>query len=310
MSLKQLISITDLNPEQAGMLIENAVAMKKTGTAEQVLAGKVIALVFEKPSLRTRVSFDIAVHQLGGYCLYLSPHEVGLGSREPVADVARVLGRYLDAIIARTFAHQTVKTFALYTEIPVINALSDWEHPCQAMADMLTMYEKKGSLAGLNLTYVGDGNNVANSLVLAAALLGVNFTIASPAGYELNDLIIRQAEEYASRTGSNISMIADPHQAVKKADVVYTDVWTSMGQEEDASRRRHAFAGYQVTAGLLAEAGQGVLLMHPLPAHQGEEIASGLLEHPGSVVFDQAENRLHIQKAILSEIFRDSGRGL
>ena len=309
MKVKHLISITDLNSEEAKLLIHDAAAMKKGGT-NRVLEGKVLALVFEKPSLRTRVSFDIAVHQLGGYCLYLSPQEVGLGTREPVADVARVLGRYLDGIIARTFAHQTVKTFAQYAGIPIINALSDWENPCQAMADMLTIFEKKGKLAGLNLTYVGDGNNVANSLVLAAALVGMNFTITCPAGYELNNLILRQAEQYASRTGSTISMVHDPHEAVKAADVIYTDVWTSMGQEDEAAKRRYAFAGYTVGADLLEGAPPGVIFMHPLPAHQGEEIVSGLLEHPSSVVFDQAENRLHIQKAILADVFREDGRSI
>ncbi len=309
MNVKHLISISDLSSEQAKLLIYDAAAMKKGG-ASRVLEGKVLALVFEKPSLRTRVSFDIAIHQLGGYCLYLSPQEVGLGTREPVPDVARVLGRYLDGIVARTFAHQTVRTFAQYAGIPVINALSDWEHPCQALADMLTIFEKKGKLQGLNLTYVGDGNNVANSLVLAAALLGMNFTIAAPTGYELNNRILRQAQDFASRSGSTIMMTADPRQAVKAADIIYTDVWTSMGQEDEAARRRHAFASYQVGAELLEAAPQGVLFMHPLPAHQGEEIASGLLEHPSSVVFDQAENRLHIQKAILVDIFRDAGRGI
>jgi ornithine carbamoyltransferase len=304
---KDFLSIADLSAEETELLIKKAIEMKQKA-APQVLSGKVIALLFEKPSLRTRVSFEVAIHQLGGYCLYLSPNEVGLGKREPVSDVARVLGRYVNGIIARTFSHQSLVTLAQYSNVPVINALSDLEHPCQALADILTIREKKGKLRGINLAYVGDGNNVANSLLLAAALTGVNFKIASPAGYEIDTQVLQKAREFAAHSGSRIVLTSDPEQAVKDADVVYTDVWTSMGQEAEVEQRRSVFSNYQIDTKLLSLAKKDVIFMHPLPAHHGEEIAAGLLDHPGSVVFDQAENRLHIQRTLLAELFRNSGR--
>ena len=304
---KDFLSVADLTIAEAEPLIKKALKMKQKASPP-LLAGKVVALLFEKPSLRTRVSFEVAIHQLGGYCLYLSPAEVGLGKREPVSDVARVLCRYVDGIIARTFSHQTLITLAQYSSVPVINALSDLEHPCQALADILTIYEKKGKLRGLDLAYVGDGNNVANSLLLAAAITGINVKIASPAGYEVDQQIVHKAREFAAQTGSQITMTSDPAQAVKDADVVYTDVWTSMGQEAEAEQRRLAFARYQVKPELLSLAKQDVIFLHPLPAHHGEEVAAGLLDHTSSVVFDQAENRLHLQRALLAEIFRKFGR--
>jgi ornithine carbamoyltransferase len=288
-------------------VIAQALKMKR-GTAPQLLSGKVLALVFEKPSLRTRVSFEVAVHQLGGYCFYLSPDEVGLGKREPVSDVARVLSRYVNGIIARTFSHETLQTLAKYSTVPVINALSDLEHPCQALADILTINEKKGKLKDLNLAFIGDGNNVAHSLLLAASLTGINFCIASPPGYTVNDKILQMAKEFAAHSGSRIVLAEKPEQAVKDADVVYTDVWTSMGQEAEAEKRRKAFAGYQIDVWLLSLARKDVIFMHPLPAHHGEEVAVGILDSPGSVVFDQAENRLHLQKALLAEMFGKAGR--
>ena len=281
--------------------------MKKESTPP-LLSGKALALLFEKPSLRTRVSFELAIHQLGGYCIYLSPDEVGLNKREPVADVAKVLDRYVDGIIARTFSHQTLQTLAIHSSVTVINALSDLEHPCQALADMLTIYEKKGGLSGLTLAFIGDGNNVAHSLVLAASLTGINFQIACPPGHEMNREILQTARGFAARSGNQIISTDSPHQAVKDADIIYTDVWTSMGQENEAEQRRKEFSGYQVDTNLLSLAKNDVIFMHPLPAHSGEEIAAGILEHPSSIVFDQAENRLHLQKALLADMFPETGR--
>jgi len=304
---KDFLSVADLSVAETESLIKKAIEMKRKA-APQLLSGKVLALLFEKPSLRTRVSFEIAIHQLGGYCLYLSPSEVGLGKREPVPDVARVLSRYIDCIIARTFSHQSLASLAQYSNTPVINALSDFEHPCQALADIMTINEKKGKLRGLDLAYVGDGNNVANSLLLAAMLTGVNFKIASPVGYEIDKVILQKAKEISANTGSQIVLTSDPKQAVKDADIVYTDVWTSMGQEAESEKRRSVFASYQVNPTLLSLAKKNVIFMHPLPAHHGEEISNGLLDHSSSVVFDQAENRLHLQRALLAEIFQKSGR--
>lgn len=301
MSEKDLLSVSDLSSEDIHRLISSAVDLKAQGWSS-VLSGKILALIFEKPSLRTRVSFEVAMRQLGGECIYLSPAEVGLGTRETVSDVARVLGRYVDAIVARTFSHQTLEVLASYSGVSVINALSDLEHPCQALADLLTIYEKKGELGGLTLAFIGDGNNVANSLLLAASLVGMNFRIASPAGYAIQDKILQLAKGYAAESGAEIICVEEPRSAASGADVIYTDVWTSMGQEAEAEVRRRAFAGYQVNAELLSLAREDVIFMHPLPAHRGEEVAEGILDSPQSVVFDQAENRMHLQKALLVDI--------
>ncbi len=295
---KDLLSISDLGSEGIRLLISDAIDIKARGWLSS-LSRKVLAILFEKPSLRTRVSFEVAMRQLGGQTVYLSPAEVGLGQREVAPDIARVLSRYVDAIAARTFSHQTVEALAEYSAVPVINALSDREHPCQALADLLTIYEKKGELRGLTLAFVGDGNNVAHSLMLAAALVGMNFRIASPAGYAVREDILQLAQGYAEASGADVSCSGDPHLAVNGADVVYTDVWTSMGQEAEAEERRRAFSGYQVNNELLSLAGENAMVMHPLPAHYGEEVAEGILDSPGSVVFDQAENRMHLQKALL-----------
>lgn len=294
-----LLSVADLTSEEIQLLIENAAFLKRGQKADARFKGKTIALLFEKPSLRTRVSFEVAMWQLGGHAIYLSPGEVGLGKRESISDVARTLSRFVNGIVARTFAHQTVELLAKYGTVPVINGLSDYEHPCQALGDLLTILEKKGDLKGLRLAYVGDGNNVARSLILAAAAVGMDFYMASPPGYELDEPALRQAKRLATLSGAKIATMTEARRAVENADVVYTDVWTSMGQEAEAEIRRRAFASYQVDSALLSSAKKGALFMHPLPAHHGEEIAEGLLDHPQSVVFDQAENRLHIQKAIL-----------
>jgi len=301
LNCKDLLSVSDLSSEDIRLLISKAVDMKE-GDWSSLLSAKVVALMFEKPSLRTRVSFEIAVRQLGGQAIYLSPAEVGLGKREPAADVARVLCRYVDAIVARTFSHQTLESLADYSSVPVINALSDMEHPCQALADLLTIYEKKGELGGLTLAYVGDGNNVAQSLMLAASLSGINFRIATPQGYRVQEVILRLAQGCAAENGAEVFCTDEPRLAVSGADVVYTDVWVSMGQEAEADERRQIFAEYQLNGKLLSLAKEDAVLMHPLPAHHGEEVAEGILDSPQSVVFDQAENRMHIQKALLAEM--------
>jgi ornithine carbamoyltransferase len=298
---KDLLSITDLNRREVEQLIKQAWRMKQE-RASPLLSGRTVALLFEKPSLRTRVSFEMAMYQLGGHSIYLSPEEVGLGKREPAADIARVLSRYVDGIAARTFSQETLHILAGHSSVPVINALSDVEHPCQALSDLLTIYEKKGELPGLTLAFIGDGNNVANSLLLSAALTGMNFHFASPPGYEINGEVLTQGRRFAARSGSQIRLTTDPHEAAKGADIVYTDVWVSMGQEAEAKKRRRAFSGYQVDNKLLSLAKRDVLFMHPLPAHHGEEISAGLLDDPRSGVFDQAENRLHLQKALLVKL--------
>ncbi len=294
---KDLLSIADLDRDDFQAILSSAISMKLGGPSP-VLAGKTLALIFEKPSLRTRVSFEMAMWQAGGRALYLSPAEVGLGKRESVADVARVLSRYVDIIAART-SHANLKLLSKFASVPVINALSEVEHPCQALADMLTIYEKKKTFKGVTVAYLGDGNNVAHSLMLAASLAGMSFRIASPNGYSVNKGLLETARSYAAQSGGDIVCTDRPELAVNGADVVYTDVWTSMGQEDEAAKRRQVFARYQVNAALCAMAKPGAIVMHPLPAHRGEEITDDAMESPGSVVFDQAENRMHAQKALL-----------
>lgn len=296
---KDLLSIADFSAGDIRLLINNALEMKAEGW-NSLLSGKTLALLFEKPSLRTRVSFELAMVQLGGHTIYLSPAEVGLGKRESVADVARVLSRYVDALAARTFSHQTLELLAADSAVPVINALSDREHPCQALADLLTIYEKKERLEGLTIAYLGDGNNVAHSLLLAAAITGVNMRIASPAGYQVEESIRQLAKASADESGAELFLTEDPRLAVTGADVIYTDVWASMGQETEAESRRRIFAGYQLNQQLLPLARDNAIIMHPLPAHRGEEIVDEVLDSPASVVFDQAENRMHLQKALLA----------
>ena len=295
---KDLLSVSDLGSEDIHSLIQDAIDMKARGWLS-LLKGKTMALVFEKASLRTRVSFELAMRQLGGEAIYLSPAEVGLDKREPVNDVARVLSRYVDVIAARTFSHRTLEVMASYASVPVINALSDLEHPCQALTDLLTIYEKKGRLGGLTLAFVGDGNNVSQSLMLAASLVGMNFKIASPAGYRVKEDILYLAQGYALDSGAEVLCTEEPQRAVSGADVVYTDVWTSMGQEDEADERRKTFSSYRVDDKLISLAKEDAILMHPLPAHRSEEVSASILDSPRSVVFDQAENRLHMQKALL-----------
>jgi ornithine carbamoyltransferase len=300
--MKDLISIADLAPDDVRLLVESAVELKQ-GKGKPPLDGKTLALMFEKPSLRTRVSFDVAMKQLGGNSIYLSPAEVGMGTREPVEDTAKVLSRYVDGIVARTFAQRTVVMLAKHATVPVINGLSNEEHPCQILSDLLTIYEKKGQLEGLTLAYIGDANNVSNSLLIACAMVGIQFRIASPKGYSPKRQVLEKAREYL-KDESKLVVTDDKKVAVDKADVVYTDVWISMGQEAEAAKRRSVFSKYRVGEKLLALAKEDVIFMHPLPAHHGEEITPDLLDAPQSVVFDQAENRLHMQKAILVKLLK------
>jgi ornithine carbamoyltransferase len=302
---RDLLSIADLTPEELRRIVDVAVEMKRNGYP-RVLAGKTLALLFEKASLRTNVSFNVAMQQLGGQAIYLGQSEVGLGQRESVADVARVLSRYVDGIAARTYAQQTLIDLAAHASVPVVNALSDEEHPCQAVADLVTVYERKGHFHGLTLAFIGDGNNVATSLAQAAAMVGMNFVIASPQGYELSEGTLDHARRSAAKSGAQISAIRSPREAVKQADIVYTDVWISMGQEDSYDDRLKAFEGYQVNSELLSHARRDIILMHDLPAHRGEEIVDEVIEGPQSVVFDQAENRLHAQRAILALLLAES----
>jgi ornithine carbamoyltransferase len=308
--MKDYLHVSDYSPEDLQYLLDLALRLKKEyrrGGNKPVLKGMVLGMVFQKPSLRTRVSFDMAMRHLGGDALYLSPAEIGLGGREAVSDVARVLSGYVQAIMARTFAHQHILELAKYATVPVINGLSDYNHPCQALADVLTILEHKGPLPGLNVTFVGDGNNVAVSLMHLCTKLGANFTQASPEGYDLPQETVIMAREFAVRSGSNLRFVHDPHEGVAGADVVYTDTWTSMGQEAETEKRRQVFPPYQVNAALLAEAAPGAIVMHCLPAHRGEELTDEVMDGPQSVVFPQAENRMHAQKAILYHLLAEHG---
>jgi ornithine carbamoyltransferase len=304
------LHISDYSAEELQYLLDLAVRLKRewqAGGNKPVLRGQVLAMVFQKPSLRTRVSFDMAMRHLGGDALYLSPNEVGLGGREAVSDVARVLSGYVQAIMARTFAHSHILELAKWSTVPVINGLSDYNHPCQALADGLTIYERCGRLAGLKVAYVGDGNNVALSLMHLCARLGAHFTLASPAGYDLPADGIALAERFAESSGSTLRFVRDPHEAVRGANVIYTDTWTSMGQEAETERRRQVFPPYQVNAALVAEAAPDAMVMHCLPAHRNEELTDEVMDGPQSVVFPQAENRLHAQKAILVHLLVNHG---
>lgn len=299
--IRHLLRITDLTPAALIDWLDLAIELKRSQRPD-LLAGKTIALVFQKPSLRTRVSFEMAMRQLGGNPIYLSPAEVGLGERESAADVARVLSRYVDGIVARTFAQADVDVLAQWSSVPVINGLSDEDHPCQALADLLTMYERRGTLQGVRLAYVGDGNNVGCSLMLAAMMAGMDMRMACPAGYAPGEAVRSRALSYVPASGARLEIFETPFQAVEGAEFVYTDVWTSMGQESERLTRQVAFQGFQVSRELLEIAGPDALVMHDLPAHRGEEITDEVIDGPRSIVFDQAENRLHAQKAVLARL--------
>jgi ornithine carbamoyltransferase len=282
-------------------LFEQAAAIKANPESYAgALAGQSLAMIFQKPSTRTRVSFEVGMHQLGGHALFLGSDDIQLNRGETIADTARVLSRYVQGIMARVFAQQDVTDLARYGSVPVINGLSDLLHPCQALADYFTLRERRGGLTGLKLAYVGDGNNVAHELMFGAVKLGLQFSVGCPKGYEPNPLIFKSAVRDAQKLGSPIPEVgADPFEAVAGADVVYTDVWTSMGQEAEAQARLEAFQGFEVTPEMMAAAGRDVMFMHCLPAHRGEEVSEAVIDGPQSVVFDEAENRLHVQKALL-----------
>jgi len=300
--MKDFIAVADLPSEDIQSLLDQAVQLKaewRAGGNPPLLKNKVLAMIFQKPSLRTRVSFDMAMRHLGGDALYLSPQEIELGKREAISDIARVMSGYVDAMMARVFDHQHVVELARWSEIPVINGLSDYNHPCQALADALTIQERFGRLNGLKIAYVGDGNNVAVSLMHISAKLGADFTIASPPGYELSTKAVETGRQIAAETGSRIFLLPDPHQAVQGAHVIYTDTWTSMGQEEETEKRARLFPPYQVNAALVAEADPEVIVMHCLPAHRNQELTDEVADGPHSAIFPQAHNRLHAQKALL-----------
>ena len=298
MDRRYLVSVADLNAKEIFSLILRAKELKDN-KSETLLTKKTLALLFEKPSLRTKVSFDVAMYQLGGHTIYLSDNEVGLGKREPVSDIAAVLSRYVDIIAAGTFLHSSIQLLAQYSTVPVINALSDMEHPCQALSDLFTIYEKKGNFKGLTLAYVGDGNNVSHSILLASAIVGMNICLASPAEYMVNKSILEVARKYAKISGASILLTEEAGSAVKGADIVYTDVWTSMGQEAETEKRRYDFKAFQLNKLLLDKASKEAIIMHPLPAHYGDEVEAGILDSDQSVIYDQAENRLHMQKAVI-----------
>lgn len=304
--MNRFLSLTDLAPDQLRELLKLAVELKdewRSGGNPPLLEGKTLGLIFQKPSLRTRVSFEMGMIHLGGQALYLSPNEIKLGQRESVPDVARVLSRYVDGIMARVFDHADVLTLAEYSRVPVINGLSDYNHPCQGLADFLTIIENKGwDLEGRRLTFVGDGNNVATSLLFGAALLGMDFAVTGPPDYEMPADVWEQGQQFAAASGSQLLATFDPQEAVAGADVIYTDVWTSMGQEDKAEERARIFEPYQLNEEMLAHAKPDVIAMHCLPAHRGHEITDGVCDGPHSVLWDQAENRMHAQKAILVKL--------
>lgn len=305
--MKDFIAISDFSSDEIKDMLDLAAKLKKEHFKKgnkKIFKGKVLGMIFQKPSLRTRVSFDMAMRHCGGDALYLSPNEIGLGKRESIADIARVLSGYVQALMARTFDHAHVVELAQWAEVPVINGLSDYNHPCQGMADALTIIEKFGKKSkGLNVSYVGDGNNVTVSLMHVSALLGWNVTVGTPEGYDVNPKAVDIAENIARKTGSKLTFVRDPHEAVKGAHVIYTDTWTSMGQEEETAKREKVFPPYQVNANLLSEADKDVIVMHCLPAHRNHELTDDVADGEHSVIFQQAHNRLHAQKAVLAKLF-------
>ena len=298
-----LISIHDLSADDVEEILTLAADLKtrqKAGIAHPLLVGKTLGMIFEKSSTRTRVSFEVGMYQLGGQALFLSSRDLQLGRGEPIADTARVLSRYLDGIMIRTYGHERIEELARYADVPVINALSDLLHPCQALTDLLTIREHKGNLAGLKMAYAGDGNNMTHSLMYAAAKVGMHFAAATPAGYEPNEKVVQNARADAAAAGASLMLTHDPKEAVRDADVVVTDTWASMGQEAEHDARTAVFRPYQVNRALLAAADARCIVMHCLPAYRGEEITADVFESFADVIFDEAENRLHVQKAIMA----------
>ncbi len=301
--LTDLTSMSDLTPAAgSGLLALAALVKARPADFRTALAGKQIVLFFEKPSFRTRLTFESGIYSLGGHAMFVDQLTSRIGEREPLSDMAHNLERWVDAMVLRTFAHNTVTELARFSSIPVINALSDYEHPCQALADFLTLREKFGDLSKVRMAYVGDGNNVAHSLMLGAALFGCHIVVGTPKGFEPSAEVLAAARKIATDTGATIQVVNDPVEAVKGADAVYTDVWASMGQEAEIAERARIFSGFKVTPELFANAAAGAVFMHCLPAHRGDEVEAAVIDSPASVVFDQAENRLHIQKAILLQL--------
>ncbi len=303
MHSKDIISMFDVNATaiwKIFKLTDSLIQKRKSGDDYAPLKGKSVALIFQKPSTRTKVSFEVGIWQLGGNPIYLAPEEVGFGTRESIPDIARVLSRYTSAIVARTFSHEDIEALAKFATVPVISGLSDMFHPCQILADIYTIWKHKGSIVDVNLVYVGDGsNNVCHSLIVGCAIMGMNISIATPLSYPPDKSILEKAKDIALKTGSKIEIFEEPSQAALGADVLYTDVWTSMGQEKESEDRKKKFEGYQINKTLIDLAKKDCLIMHCLPAHRGEEITNEAIEGPGSIVFEQAENRLHVQKGIL-----------
>ena len=300
---KSLASLYDLTKEEIEQILKTSELLKfqlLRGQEHPLLKGKTLAMIFEKPSTRTRVSFEVGMWQLGGYALYLSSSDLQLGRGETIGDTAQVLSRYVNGIMARVFAHQIILDLVSYSKIPVINGLSDFSHPCQGLADLFTIYEKKGKLSGLKLAYVGDGNNVAHSLLFGCSKVGMDITLGCPKGYEPDTEVVTKAKREAKRNGCKVWVTNDPKEAVKGADIVYTDVWASMGKEKEREGRIKIFKPYQVNAGLVKHAKEDYIFMHCLPAHRGEEVTDEVPDSKNSVIFDQAENRLHTQKALLA----------
>lgn len=303
--MKHFLDIADLTQDEIQKLLDLSVLLKeeqKLGKNRPLLKNKVLAMVFQKPSLRTRVSFDMAMRTLGGDALYLSPQEIGLGKRESIADVSRVLSGYVQAVMARVFAHEHILELAKWSKVPIINGLSDYNHPCQAMADALTIYEEFGNLQGLTVSYIGDGNNVAVSLMMIVTKLGADFRIANPEDYDMPQSALELGKKFADLSGGSITTLRSPEEAAENADVIYTDTWTSMGQEEEARKREEVFPPYQVNQEIVALGKPKVIVMHCLPAHRGQEITDEVADGPHSRLFVQAENRMHAQKAILVEL--------
>jgi len=300
---KDFISITQLNQKELNDIFSLTDQLKRNKRKfKDMLCGKTIALIFEKPSNRTRVSFEVGMDQLGGHSIYLGPDEISLGVRETIQDVAKTLSRYVQGIVLRTFSHDNILEMAKHADIPVINGLTDLLHPCQAIADLYTIKEKMGKLKDINLAYIGDGNNVCHSLLHSAGITGMNLAVATPKNYEPNDNIVKEAINLAKKSGARISVLNEPKMALKDADVIYTDVWASMGQEKEAGQRKIIFKDYQVNKEMVSLAKKNCLIMHCLPAHRGEEITDEVIDSKNSIVFDQAENRLHVQKAILIKL--------
>lgn len=299
---RHFLTLLDRSPEELQNLIDIAIRLKEERRKDikhRVLEGKTLAMIFEKSSTRTRISFETAMNELGGFPMFLSSRDIQLGRGETIKDTARVMSRYVHGIMIRTFAHERVEELAQYSSVPVINALTDSFHPCQIMADMMTMQEKFGTIKGLKVAYIGDGNNMAQSWINGASQMGFHIAIASPKDYQVDNKIVEEAKKYADKNGGTITLTNDPKDAAKNANVIYTDVWASMGQEEESAKRIKDFQGYQVDNSIMQVADKNAIFMHCLPAHRGEEVSEEVLESAASIIFDEAENRLHVQKAIL-----------